>query len=102
MNTLIQAKEFSNQGKEKYERRHTVVQVPVPPLLHGLLKAVVENLVKCADPLVHLRFTVCSQQERALILHLQLESKPAHFAVLKARDANLFLKASTTFPLILK
>lgn len=78
------------------------MQVPVPLLLHGLLKAAVENLVKCADPLIHLRFTVCSQQECALILHLQLEGKPAHFAVLKSRDANLFLKASTTFTVCIR
>lgn len=59
------------------------MQVSVPLLLHGLLKAAVENLVEGADPLLHLRLAVRSQQERALILHLQLEGKPTHFAVLK-------------------
>lgn len=59
------------------------MQVSVPLLLHGLFKAAVENLVEGADPLLHLCFAVCSQQERALILHLQLKGKPTHFAVLK-------------------
>lgn len=75
--------------KAKKNVRLTIVQVSVPLLLHGLLKAAVEDLVKCADPLVHLGFTVCSQQERALILHLQLEGKPAHLAVLKDKGHNI-------------
>lgn len=63
----------------------TVVQFYVPFLLHGLFKAAVEDLIEGADPLLHLRFAVCSQQERALVLHLQLKGKPAHFAVLEER-----------------
>ena len=59
------------------------MQVSVPLLLHGLLEAAVEDLVEGADPLVHLCLAVRSQQERALILHLQLKGKPAHFAVLE-------------------
>lgn len=69
------------------------MQVSVPLLLHGLFKATVENLVECANPLLHFCFTVCSQQERALILHLQLKGKPAHFAVLKEEASkHWFLK----------
>lgn len=64
-------------------REHTIVQVPVPLLLHGLFEAAVEDLVEDGDPLLHLCFTVCSQQVCALILHLQLEGEPAHFAILK-------------------
>lgn len=59
------------------------MQVHIPLLLHGLFKAAVQNLVEGADPLLHLCLTVCSQKERALILHLQLEGEPTHFAVLK-------------------
>lgn len=58
------------------------MKVSVPLLLHSLFKAAVENLVEGTDPLLHLGFTVRSQQEGALILHLQLKGKPTHFAVL--------------------
>lgn len=67
----------------KKGRNRTIMQVSIPLLLHGLLEAAVENLVEGADPLLHLRLAVRSQQERALILHLQFEGKPTHFAVLK-------------------
>lgn len=60
------------------------MQVSVPLLLHGLFEAAVQDLVERADPLLHLRLALCSQQERALILHLQLKGEPAHFAVLEA------------------
>lgn len=76
---------MSNRGKRRL-REHTIVQVPIPLLLHGLFEAAVEDLVEDGDPLLHLCFAVCSQQVRALILHLQLEGKPAHFAVLKVTD----------------
>lgn len=65
---------------------HTVVQVPVPLLLHGLLEAAVENLVEDGDPLLHLSLAVGSQQVRALVLHLQLEGKAPHLAVLRNKD----------------
>lgn len=61
----------------------TIIQIAVPFLLHGLFKAAVKNLVQDADPLLHFSFAVGSQQERALILHLQLKRKPTHFAILK-------------------
>jgi len=63
----------------------TVVQVSVPLLLHGLLKAAVEDLVEGADPLLHLRFAVRGQKKGALVLHLQLKSEPAHFDVLEEK-----------------
>lgn len=62
------------------------MQVSVPLLLHGLLEAAVEDLVERADPLLHLRLTVSGQEERALVLHLQLEGEAAHFAVLKLQE----------------
>ncbi len=68
------------------------MQVSVPLLLHGLLEAAVEDFVEGADPLVHLCLAVCRQQERALILHLQLKGKPANFAVLQEDHANIHLK----------
>lgn len=64
---------------------HTVVQVPVPLLLHGLLEAAVEDLVEDGDPLLHLGLAVGSQQVRALVLHLQLEGEAPHLAVLRSR-----------------
>lgn len=79
---IIKNKEVCQRNKT-----HTIVQVSVPLLLHGLFKAAVENLVEGADPLLHLRFTVCSQQEGAFILHLQLEGKATHFAVLQDKSS---------------
>lgn len=59
------------------------MNVSIPLLLHGDLKAAVEDLVEHVDPVLHLCFTFCSQQVGALILHLQLESKPPNFVVLE-------------------
>lgn len=65
------------------------MQVSVPLLLHGLFEAAVEDLVEGADPLLHLCVTVCSQQEGAFILHLQLKGEAAHFAVLEQKKPPL-------------
>lgn len=62
---------------------HTVVNVSIPLLLHGDFKAAVQDLIERADPVLHLRLAVCSQQVGALILHLKLESKPSNFVVLQ-------------------
>ena len=62
------------------------MKVSIPLLLHGELKAGVQDLVECADPVVHLALAVCGQQVRALILHLQLERKATNFVILKDGD----------------
>ena len=36
----------------------TVVNVSVPLLLHGNLKAAVQDLVECVDPILHLSLAV--------------------------------------------
>ncbi len=62
--------------------KHTIMNVSIPLLLHGNLEAAVQDLVERVDPVLHLSFTVRSQQVGALILHLQLESKPPNLVVL--------------------
>lgn len=62
---------------------HTVMNVSVPLLLHGDLEAAVQDLVERVDPVLHLCLAVCGQQVGALILHLQLESKPPDLVVLR-------------------
>lgn len=61
----------------------TLMTVSVPLLLHGDLKAAVQDLVQRVDPILHLPFAIGSQQVGALILHLQLESKPPDLVILQ-------------------
>lgn len=86
------------QGCQRYGIRPTVVQVSVSLLLHGLFEAAVEDLVEGADPLVHLCLAVCGQQERALILHLELKGKATHFAVLKEHKGQTLISWSLIDP----
>lgn len=58
------------------------MNVSIPLLLHGNLKAAVQDLFERVDPILHLSFTVSGQQVGALILHLQLESKPPNLVAL--------------------
>lgn len=39
-------------------KTHTVMNVSVPLLLHGNLKAAVQNLVERVDPVLHLCFAI--------------------------------------------
>lgn len=78
-----------NNWAPGHARKRTIVQVSVPLLLHGLFEAAVENLVEGSYPLLHFHFAVGRQQERALVLHLQLEGKPTHFAVLEEDKRSL-------------
>lgn len=64
------------------DKIRTVMNVSVPLLLHGDLKAAVQDFVERVDPVLHLSFAVRSQQVGALILHLQLKSKPPNLVVL--------------------
>ncbi len=64
------------------DKIHTIMNVSIPLLLHGDLKAAVQDLVERVDPILHLPFAVRSQQVGALILHLKLESKPPNLVVL--------------------
>lgn len=64
----------------------TVMNVSVPLLLHGDLKAAVQDLVERVYPILHLCLAVCSQQVRALILHFQLEGETPHLVVLQPQS----------------
>lgn len=75
----------STHARRQTQTVRTVVNVSVPLLLHGHLEAVVQDLVECVDPVVHLGLAVGRQQVRALILHLQLEGKAPHLVVLQLR-----------------
>lgn len=57
----------------------------IPLLLHGDLKAAVQDLVERVDPVLHLSLAVRGQQVGALILHLQLEREPPNLVVLQPR-----------------
>lgn len=61
------------------------MNVSIPLLLHGDLKAAVQDLVERVDPVLHLSLAVRGQQVGALILHLQLERKPPNLVVLQPR-----------------
>lgn len=69
----------------KFEKTQTIMNVSIPLLLHGNLKAAVQDFVECVDPILHLSFTVCSQQVGALILHLQLKCKSPNLVVLQGQ-----------------
>lgn len=65
------------------------MNVSIPLLLHGNLKAAVQDFVERVDPILHLCFTVCGQQVGALILHLQLKRESPNLVVLQRQHKEI-------------